>query len=70
MRSEFEHEISPFSPRPNHPIVVARGAPSKTGQICPEKQRRPVLRPEFAVEHAGLIGFGSRGPRRGLVGMR
>ena len=68
MRSEFEHEISPFSPLPKHPIVGARSAPSKTAQFCAKTQRRPVLRPKFAAEHAGLLGFGSRGPRRGLYG--
>ena len=41
---------------------------SKTGQICPKKQRRPVLRPDFAVEHAELLGFDSPGPLRALVG--
>ena len=66
--SAFENGISPFSPRPNHPTVVAHGAPSKTGQICPKKQRRPVLRPDFAVEHAELLGFDSPGPLRALVG--
>ena len=35
-----------------------------------KKQRRPVLTPKFAVEHAGLLGFGSLGPRRGLIGAR
>ena len=51
-------------------IQLPRQIAVQRGRSDLPKQRRPVLRPEFAVEHAGLLGFGSRGPRRGLIDMR
>ena len=56
------------SPDRRFEIAIFAARPARQLRFVAKKQRGPVLGPKFAVEHAGLVGFGSRGPRRGLIG--
>ena len=57
-----------FGQTGQHSVASPDRRSARQVRFAAQKQRRPVLRPEFAVEHAGIVGFGSLGPRRGLIG--